>query len=396
VSEWQEVSLGEVTNKIGSGATPKGGGESYKDSGISLIRSQNVLDFKFSKSGLAFIDNSQAHELRNVSVEKDDVLLNITGDSVARCCVVPQDILPARVNQHVAIIRANKEIADTHYIFYSLQTLKEELLMQSEIGATRNALTKGMLESLKLSIPALEEQKAIASVLSSLDDKIDLLHRQNTTLEAMAETLFRQWFVEEALDSNIGQFIDLQNGYAFKSQDFKGIGEQRVLKIKNISGGIIDLNNTDFIDSAVANKTDAKFKVLAGDVLFAMTGAEIGKLGIVPKTNTPLWLNQRVGLLKEKYKGARFLAYLQLNSEIGQDYIENSATGSAQPNISGSLIEQCPFPKIEASRVKECGEILDVYYQKLISNLGQIQSLEKLRDNLLPKLTSGEVRLVNG
>lgn len=389
----RELTLGEITSKIGSGATPKGGGESYKESGISLIRSQNILDFKFSTNGLAFIDDSQAHELRNVSVQKDDVLLNITGDSVARCCVVPESILPARVNQHVAIIRAKEEIADNHYIFYSLQALKEELLMQSEIGATRNALTKGMLESLKISIPAILEQKAIAAVLSSLDNKIDLLHRQNTTLESMAETLFRQWFVEEAQESNIGQLIDLQNGYAFKSKDFRDVGEQRVLKIKNITGGIIDVNNTDFIDSSIASKTDIKFNVITGDILFAMTGAEIGKLGIVPKTNTPLWLNQRVGLLKEKFKGARFLAYLQLNSDIGQDYIENSATGSAQPNISGSLIEQCPFPKIETAKIKEFGEILDVYYQKLISNLGQIQSLEKLRDSLLPKLMSGEVRV---
>ena len=393
MNEWQEVELGDITNKIGSGATPKGGGESYKESGISLIRSQNVLDFKFSNNGLAFIDDSQAYELRNVAVEQGDVLLNITGDSVARCCVVPEEILPARVNQHVSIIRADKEVADNQYIFYSLQALKEELLMQSEIGATRNALTKGMIENIKISLPAIDEQKAIASVLSSLDDKIDLLHRQNTTLERMAETLFRQWFIEEAQNSNIGQFIDLQNGYAFKSQDFRDAGEHRVLKIKNISGGIIDVNNTDFLDASVTSKTDTKFKVVTGDILFAMTGAEIGKLGIVPKTTTPLWLNQRVGLLKEKYKGARFLAYLQLNSEIGQDHIENSATGSAQPNISGSLIEQCPFPKLEASKISECAAVLDVYYQKLISNLGQIQTLEKLRDNLLPKLMSGEVRV---
>ena len=153
MSEWQEVSLGEITNKIGSGATPRGGGESYKESGISLIRSQNILDFKFSTNGLAFIDDAQAYELRSVSVEPDDVLLNITGDSVARCCVVPDNILPARVNQHVAIIRANKDKAESHFVYYKLQSIKEELLMQSEIGATRNAFTKGMIEGIKFSLP---------------------------------------------------------------------------------------------------------------------------------------------------------------------------------------------------------------------------------------------------
>src|SRR5699024_10375690 len=90
--------LEDLTTKIGSGATPKGGKNSYKESGIRLIRSLNIYDLEFDKDGLAFIDDEQAEKLSNVEVEKDDVLINITGASVARCCKVPNDILPARVN----------------------------------------------------------------------------------------------------------------------------------------------------------------------------------------------------------------------------------------------------------------------------------------------------------
>src|SRR5574341_624181 len=198
MNEWKEDKLKDLTTKIGSGATPTGGDNAYKMEGISLIRSQNVLDFQFSYDGLAFIDEEQADALRNVTVQSEDVLLNITGDSVARVCKVPDKILPARVNQHVAIVRADKEKLDSDYLLYNLQAKKEYLLSISEIGATRRALTKGMIEDLDFLIPPLPEQKAIASILSSLDDKIDLLHRQNKTLEALAETLFRQWFVEEA------------------------------------------------------------------------------------------------------------------------------------------------------------------------------------------------------
>src|SRR5690606_13450057 len=200
MSEWQDITLGELTTKIGSGATPRGGSNSYKDEGISLIRSQNVLDLQFTTDGLAFIDDEQADGLKNVIVEEKDVLLNITGDSVARVCMVPNFILPARVNQHVSIIRADTKKAVPEYLLYNLISQKEELLMQSEIGATRKAITKGMIEQFELKIPPLEEQRAIASVLSRLDDKIDLLHRQNQTLEQMAETLFREWFIEEADD----------------------------------------------------------------------------------------------------------------------------------------------------------------------------------------------------
>src|SRR5690554_82638 len=215
MSEWKETLLVELTTKIGSGATPRGGSNSYKDEGISLIRSQNVLDLQFTTDGLAFIDDEQADGLKNVIVEEKDVLLNITGDSVARVCMVPNFILPARVNQHVSIIRADTKKAIPEYLLYNLISQKEELLMQSEIGATRKAITKGMIEQFELKIPPLEEQRTIASILSSLDDKIDLLHRQNQTLEQMAETLYDAWFEESEFTSRVSNLIELQNGYAF-------------------------------------------------------------------------------------------------------------------------------------------------------------------------------------
>jgi type I restriction enzyme S subunit len=108
MSEWKEYRLGDVSLKIGSGATPRGGKDVYLERGdISLIRSQNVYNNKFDKNGLAFITKFHADTLSNVEVQQQDVLLNITGDSVARVCQVPEDVLPARVNQHVAIIRTN-------------------------------------------------------------------------------------------------------------------------------------------------------------------------------------------------------------------------------------------------------------------------------------------------
>ena len=132
---------------------------------------------------------------------------------------------------------------------------------------------------------------------------------------------------------------------------------------------------------------------MSGDVLFAMTGAEIGKMGIVLKTTRKLWLNQRVGLFKEKFEGARFLAFLQLISDFGQDYIENTATGSVQPNISSHGITNCDFPHISKEHAMEYSTLLSEMFAKIIFNLGQTRTLEKLRDTLLPKLMSGKVRV---
>ena len=123
MEEWKEYKLGEVCTKIGSGATPKGGKEAYLGGDTSLIRSQNVLDFSFSWDGLAFISDEQASKLNGVELERNDVLLNITGDSVARACIVPDKALPARVNQHVAIIRGIQSVVLNEYILYYLLQL---------------------------------------------------------------------------------------------------------------------------------------------------------------------------------------------------------------------------------------------------------------------------------
>jgi type I restriction enzyme S subunit len=161
--DWKENTLKVVTTKIGSGATPRGGNESYKPEGISLVRSMNVHDRYFKKRNLAFIDDNQAKELNNVTIQENDVLLNITGASFTRCCIIPKEYLPARVNQHVSIIRPNKEIID--YAFLNLlltsKFYKDQLIFTGEQGATRQSITKVQLENLVIHYPKLKAQQTI-------------------------------------------------------------------------------------------------------------------------------------------------------------------------------------------------------------------------------------------
>ena len=202
---WDEYKLGDICTKIGSGATPSGGGNAYKNIGISLIRSQNVRDFSFSNEGLAFIDDGQADKLKGVTVKAGDVLLNITGDSVARSCIVTDEVLPARVNQHVSIIRVNEKVAHNKFVFYFTQFIKPQLLSLAGNGATRNALTKAMIEQLDIFLPPLSEQRAVAATISALDDKIEINNRINKTLEEMAQALFKRWFVDFEFPDENGQ-----------------------------------------------------------------------------------------------------------------------------------------------------------------------------------------------
>lgn len=198
-ANWPSVNLGDYCTKIGSGATPRGGASVYLDKGdICLIRSQNIYNEGFKPGGLVFITEESAQKLKNVIVEESDVLLNITGDSVARVCLAKKEYLPARVNQHVMIIRPDPNEFDSRYIRYLLASpqMQNLLLSIAAVGATRNALTKNMIETLEVSKPPISIQVKIANHLELLERKIELNQNSNRTLEAIAQALFKSWFVD--------------------------------------------------------------------------------------------------------------------------------------------------------------------------------------------------------
>jgi type I restriction enzyme S subunit len=210
---WRPVTLGAVCRKIGSGATPRGGQDSYTPTGVALIRSQNVLDLRFTEEGLARIPDEAADALRHVTVETGDVLLNITGQSVARCCMVPETVLPARVNQHVAIVRPDTEKLDSRFLQYALIANKPRLLALAGAGATREALTKAMISGFEIELPPIEEQRRISTVLGSLDAKIASNHLLAGTLREIATAFFKARFIDfvgrnDLQETEIGKIPD--------------------------------------------------------------------------------------------------------------------------------------------------------------------------------------------
>ena len=182
------LALGKHALKIGSGATPRGGKSAYLEEGpYALVRSQNVYNHGFQSEGLAYITEDQANKLANVELRENDVLINITGDSVARVCLLDPSVLPARVNQHVAILRPDPSVIDPLYLRYFLVKPSSQslLLALASAGATRNALTKSMLESLEVPDLGIDLQRLIGRFLKSLDDKIASNRRMNEALEAL-------------------------------------------------------------------------------------------------------------------------------------------------------------------------------------------------------------------
>jgi type I restriction enzyme S subunit len=186
---WEVAKLKDLTSKIGSGATPRGGSEVYVEEGPALIRSQNVYDYEFRWAGLARLTDKSAEELKNVEVMKNDVLLNITGDSILRTCVVDPEALPARVNQYVAIIRAINGIPANYLHFYLVQESMKTFLIGMSAGATRHAITKGHLESIDVLKPSALVLKAFEQRTTPWFAQIDANRSQSRTLATLRDML---------------------------------------------------------------------------------------------------------------------------------------------------------------------------------------------------------------
>lgn len=196
-NHWKQYKLKDVTSKIGSGATPRGGKESYPDEGISFIRSMNVHDGYFEFKDLAHLNDDQAMALNTVTIEKNDVLINITGASVARTCVVPEQVLPARVNQHVSIIRCLHDVVNPVFINRQFldSSFKRHLLNMGESGgATRQAITKQQLEEMLVIVPPIVLQNQFADFVAQVDKSKLVVQQSLNELETLKKSLMQQYF----------------------------------------------------------------------------------------------------------------------------------------------------------------------------------------------------------
>ena len=386
--EWKEVRLGDVCTKIGSGATPSGGKEAYKGGDYHLIRSQNVLDFAFSKDGLASINDEQANKLKNVEIIQGDVLLNITGDSVARCCIVPSEILPARVNQHVAIIRPRKEELDNNYLLYYLQYYKRQLLQIASAGATRNAITKAMIENLILPCPkSLADQRRIASILSSLDRKIELNNKINADLEEMAQAIFKNWFVDFEPFKD-GKFVDRELGMIPEGWKVGTLGE-----LCNFKRGK-NLLTKNAIDEGVP--------VVAGGLEpscyhnVANTGAPVitvsgsgANAGFMRMYHVPVWASD-CSFIDISCENFYFVyCFLKVNSKL----LKHAQTGAVQPHVKPSDIHDFELVIPSKESIFEFQDKVKPFFDKIAVIQKENSRLSLLRDTLLPRLMSGELEI---
>ena len=369
--------LGDVCTKIGSGATPKGGKEAYKPSGIPLIRSQNVLDWSFTSNGLAFVDEGQAAALANVEVEPRDILLNITGDSVARACMVPDWCTPARVNQHVSIVRPGPDL-DPTFLLCFLQSSKPLLLKLASSGATRNALTKGMIGDLEIELPNIETQRAIASLIGQIQQKIVLNQQTNDYLAELGDALFNrecpQLNEPNAILSDIAQ---VTMGQSPSGSSYNEDGNGEVFYQGRAEFGA-------FFPRRRLFTTEPKRMAREGDTLMSVR-APVGDLNIA---NEDCCIGRGLAAIHSE-NNQSFVHYLVRAQ--GRQLDTFNGDGTVFGSINGKALKKLPvyLPSSDViARLESRLEPIDALIRR---NDDEMQALERMRDTLLPRLMSGEI-----
>ncbi len=428
--EWPTKRLGDCCEKIGSGATPKGGKDAYLEVGpVHLIRSQNVHNDGFSPSGLAFISEEQAKKLDNVKVESGDVLLNITGDSVARVCQALNQFLPARVNQHVAIIRPKSSEFDTRFVRYFLASPAQQdyMLGLAAAGATRNALTKVMIESFQVPCPPLSVQQGIADVLASLDNRITLLRETNTTLEAIAQALFKSWFVDfdpvhakmqgrapEGMDQATAalfpdSFEESELGPVPKGWRVERLGDVSSYLNRGISpkyleeGGVLVVNqkcirdySVDYSKARRHDSTQRKIvgrQIEVGDILVNSTGVgTLGRVAQVLALVEETIVDSHVTVVRSGKKLSwPYLGQWMVRQQPNIEAMGEGSTG--QTELSRSKLAMLPILVPSVVALTAFDALVKSLKERVAVNETCISELAKLRDTLLPRLISGQLQL---
>lgn len=395
MSEWRtfvtEKLIMEGKLFIGDGYRAKN--SELSDQGLPFARAGNINNgFQFEACDR--FPSEEIGKLGNKISETDDVVFTSKG-TVGRFAFVRQDTPTFVFSPQLCFWRVlDKSVIFPRYLYYwmyshefweQVSSLKDQTDMADYVNLTDQ-------RKMTISLPPLPEQKAIAAVLSSLDDKIDLLHRQNKTLEALAETLFRQWFIEEAEEGweevTVGEFVELNSKSIGKEYPFSNI---EYLDTSSITEGKV--NGFQFFDLHSA-PSRAKRLVRHNDVLISTVRPNQKHFGIIKEPIENLVVSTGFCVITCKRIDPHFIFLLLTNDDM-TEHLHSVAEGSTStyPSLKPSDIGAIEFQLPPKEKLSRFSIIANELWEKTHRNHQQIRTLEKLRDTLLPKLMSGEVRV---
>lgn len=381
MSEWQKYKLGEVYS-FSSGLSKSSDQFGY---GFDFLTFKDVFNNYFLPDKLTALVNSTEKERQTCSIKRGDVFLTRTSetdDELGMSSVALKDYPNATFNGFTKRLRplGNVEIYPEFVAYYFRSPRFRANIVGMSSITTRASLNNSMLAELPLLLPNYEEQVRIATILKSLDDKIGLLHRENTTLEAMAETLFRQWFIEEVKEDweevSLTKIANFLNGLACQKYPPKNdIEKLPVLKIRELSNGIG--NDSDWATTNIASE----YIIHAGDVIFAWSASLMVKIW----DGEDCILNQHLFKVTS-YKYPKWFYYLWCKHHLNVFIAIAQSHATTMGHIKRSDLDSAMVLVPSNGDLKNMCEQMDCILQKVVNNNNQIRNLNKTRDRLLKNL----------
>ena len=372
--------------------------ENFVSSGVPVIRGSNLNFEKYIGGEFVFLTEEKADELKGSNCKAGDLVFTHRG-TIGQVGLIPEGIYKRYVvSQSGMKLTLDPLLINNEFLFYFFKSKYGQfqlLKTESQVGvpSISNPLTS--LKAIEVPVPKIIEQNAITEVLSSLDDKIDLLHRQNKTLEQLAETLFRQWFMEETDESweekSLYDVIDLVGGGTPKTEN----GKYWDGNIKWISAKDITPNHKGFIVYTEKKISELGLQNSSTRILekFSTVISARGTVGKYSILSEPMAFSQSNYGIKPKFKNCFFFTYLLVAYYVEE--LKAAAYGSVFDTITTNTFKEHKIKIPSEKEILDFENSITTYFNKMLSNQNQIQTLITLRDTLLPKLMSGEVRLLN-
>ena len=417
-NEWKTVKLDDISKTIFSGGTPSTRNELFWNGNIPWLSSGETRSNFINKTEKTITEEGVKNSSTKLAL-KGDVVIASAGQGFTRGQVSFCNI-DTYINQSLISIRANNIILNNKYLYYNLNSRYNELRQISDSHSIRGSLTTKMIKDLAIKLPPLEEQEKIANILYSLDDKIELNNEMNKTLEEMAQSIFKRWFVDfefpnedgEPYKSSGGEMVDSELGMIPKGWEVRKLGdicdikggkrlpkgsilldkktEYPYLRVTDITSGYVNMNTIKYIDAETREQI-SRYIIEYNDLYISIAGT-IGIVGSINKKLDKASLTENMARIICNNIEKHYIK-LYLNSDEIKNIIKTRAVGSTQPKLPLYVIKEIPLLVPSKEIMDKFEKIVLSIYNKVEENLDNIEDIIELRDSLLPKLMSGEIRV---
>ena len=404
MEEWNIVEIKDICTGIYEGphATPKESLTGGIYLGIPAISSDGHINFDNAKR---ISEEDLPVWTKRVTPQEDDIVF--TNEATLNLYAIIPSGFHGCLGRRLGLIRPNKNLVDVRYLFYYFFSPEwREIVSRNKVsGATVERILMKKFPHFPVKLPPLSVQKRIADILSSIDEKIALNNRINHNLEEQAQVLYRSWFVDFEpfkdggfVDSEMGpipngwrigrinDIINIQSGFAFKSESFEKEGTYKLITIKAVQDGFLTLSGADSINDPLPQRMPAYCVLSNGDILLSLTG-NVGRVCLVDREQ--LLLNQRVAKLHPIFERDRAYSYFVARSADFKNSLLQLARGTAQMNLSPVETGLLNIPIAPGEVMAQFSKIATPIFNTLLSNLRESFVLKGTRDQLLPELLTG-------